>query len=146
MSLISSSASSQEIPILDKNDRVSLKKGQSFKAPKEGQFLSKEAMAKLISDYNAKIKTLEEKLKNQDSQAKAKLDAEKQRRAADKEACDKNLGDQKQTCELQKSILTKAVDRTSEACERKFWEKPIYPFIGGLLVCGGGIAAGAVLK
>jgi len=147
MSLTSSSVFAEEtIPTLGKDDRISLKQGQKFTAPKEGQFVSKEAMAKILSDYKAKIATLEAKLENEKQVCKEKLKASDRSFDIERNAHEKALENCSQTCELQKSILEKSVSRNAKLAERRWYESPWLPFVGGVLVCGGSVAAGASIK
>jgi len=146
MSLTSYSASAETKPSLGKDDRVSLKKGEKFTAPKEGQFLSKEALAKLLSDYKAKIATLEAQLENEKKVCTEKLSSYNKSFEIERTAHKKALENCSQTCELQKSILEKSVSRNAKLAERRWYESPWLPFVGGVLVCGGSVAAGAALK
>jgi hypothetical protein len=108
--------------------------------------LTNDAVAKLIADYKAKVKDLEAQLDAQKKLYEMKLKAEVD--ASDikeKAALEKVLATTK-SCSLEKELLVKAVDRTSLQCQRKWYESPWLPFVGGVLLCGGGVAAGAALK
>ena len=131
---------------LGKSDRVALREGQSFKAPKEGHFLSKEALAKLVAEYKAKIKLLEEKVANQKKQHETEKKANERAREIERSACVAQLENSEKNCSLQKMILEKSVDRNAKLAERKWYESPWVPFLGGVAVCAGSVITGASLK
>lgn len=116
--------------------RVRLEKGD--KAPFAGQLLSDAAVAKLLSDMSAQVKTLEAKIKfleetqvakleSQEQACKAKLDAE----ATKKQICE-------DTRKAEEMVYTQAIERSGKQAERRWYESPYLH-----LVLGMGLATGA---
>lgn len=124
--------------------RVELKQGD--KAPFAGQLLTNDAVAKLVSDYKAKLADLQAQLDLQKKLYEAKLKAEVDASSIKEKAALARVAASDKSCSLEKELLTRAVDRTSQQCTRKWYESPWIPFVGGVLLCGGGVAAGAALK
>lgn len=116
--------------------RVRLTKGE--KAPFTGQLLSDAAVAKLLSDMQAKVRTLEAenahlkatqkvKLESKDQACKAKLEAE----ASKKKICE-------DTRKAEKVVYTQAIERVGKQAERRWYESPYLH-----LVLGMGLGTGA---
>lgn len=144
MSLIGFSGSTSAE--LTKSDRITLKQGQSFKAPKAGQFLSSQALAKLLTDHNAKVSTLELRIENLQKKHALELKADTDRKEIDLESCMVQVQALTENCELQKSILNESINRNSQLAERKWYESGWFPFVGGVALCATGVAVGASLN
>lgn len=140
---VSASADEKTQPTLDVR-QVELKQGD--KAPFAGRLLTHDAVAKLIADYKAKIAELEAQLNNHKKLYEMKLKAEVEASNIKEKASLEKVASVNRSCSLEKDLLNKAVDRTAQQCSRKWYESPWLPFVGGVLLCGGGVAAGAALK
>lgn len=108
--------------------------------------MTNDAVAKLIADYKAKVKDLEAQLDSQKKLYEMKLKAEVEASSIKEKAALEKVSAASRACELEKSLLSKAVDRTAQQCSRKWYESPWLPFAGGVILCGGAVAAGAALK
>jgi len=143
-SLISFSVFADETTSVLDVRQVELKQGD--KAPFSGRLLTNDAVAKLLADYRAKITDLEAQVDLQKKLYEMKLKAEVEASGIkEKAALDKVIATSR-LCNLEKDLLVKAVDRTVQQCQRKWYESPWLPFVGGVLLCGGGVAAGAALR
>lgn len=118
-------------------------KGQ--RAPFEGVVITRDAMAKLITDFKAEIKAKDALIDKLQKDTDAKLASAEQRCELNKTYLREKLARTSKQCDLEKSILMTAVDRNAKAAERKWYESPWIPFIGGMAVCAGSVAAGISL-
>jgi hypothetical protein len=122
-----------------KIQRVSLE--QEAKAPFRGILLSRAAIAKIISDYEAKI-----------SQLSLKLEREKKFRVIDKKYAEKKLELRKKACDARITILTngmKGLSSTYDSELQRYRNPPWYKssqfhFTMGVVV-GGGVCGLVVL-
>lgn len=106
-------------------------------APFSGILLSDAALAKVITDAEAETKKLKlrieylekvqnELIKNERAVCKAKLDAETKKLKLTEDAC-----------KLEKKILHGAVNRTTDSCNRSWYESPVLGFLVGMITTGG---------
>lgn len=110
--------------------RVQLKKGE--KAPFDGQLLSDAAVAKLLSDYKAKVLALEAEIKFLKGIQKTKLDTatETCKVRVDAEATKKKICEDTRTAE--KMVYSQAIDRIGKQSEQRWYESPYLHLILGM--------------
>ena len=123
---------------------VELKKGQS--APYDGHLLSVDAIAKLLTEHKAEIDKLKLEIEKLKKSNELTLQAAKTEKTIVEKACEEHLLNRDKSCELEKNLLNKAIDRATEQCSRKWYESSWLPFLGGVIVCGGAVVAGASLN
>jgi hypothetical protein len=114
--------------------RVSLKKGQV--APFDGQLLSNAAAAKLITDHKAQIDKLNLQISYLQKANSDMVDTQKKVCDTEKESGLLKLKSCEDTCESQKVVYQKALDRASMQCEKKWYENPYFNFALGAIVFG----------
>jgi len=116
------------------------------RVPFSGKLFTIDAIAKLVSHYKAAIAKLEAELVNQHKVCDAKLNAKVDSCTIESSACKKLVDNCQQVCSREKKVFATALDRASKSCERKWYESQWWGLTAGVLICGGGVAAGAFVN
>ncbi|MCJ7760043.1 hypothetical protein MUP59_02745 [Candidatus Bathyarchaeota archaeon] len=116
------------------------------RVPFSGKLLTIDALAKLISYYKTAIAKLEADLIYQQKVCDAKLSAKIDTCTIESSACKKLVNNCQQVCDAEKKVYTVAIERASKTCERKWYESPWIPLVGGVIICGSSVAVGSLVK
>lgn len=122
-----------------KIEYTDIKRGD--KAPFDGKVLSHAAIARLLSEFDAKVKELNIKI-----QYLEKVNSESN--SLDVKVCGIQVSTEKEKIKIcedarvsEKAIYMSAIDRINKQCERKWYESPYLNFAAGAVVFGA-ISAG----
>jgi hypothetical protein len=113
--------------------KARLKKGKQ--APFDGTLLSSAALAKIITGYEAQIKTLQAKLEKQEREAKARGASAAAICKAKLDGADAKLRAAQKGCDSERKIWDRAL--TDATAPVPWYKTPYVHFILGNLVAGG---------
>jgi len=133
-SLISYSALADDQAVL----RVEVKKGETFKVPEDGQYLSKAAVAKLLADFEKQLKEKNLALVICEKNSQMALELEQ-------ETCEVKLESaegQTRICEDTCFVKEKLFSRSLNDCAPKWYESPYFHLATGLVT---GLTSGIFL-
>jgi hypothetical protein len=106
------------------------------KAPFDGVLLSRAALAKIINDYEAKLKEAELALEKQKRDAAAAASQAEALCQVKLDGVKQEIGILDSGCQQQVSILENAL-KECEARQSSFFKNPYFNFVAGALVSGG---------